>query len=62
MMHTKKANVDEVFVDLCRQMLRRDDSHDESRDDLQKPEDASTSRKKRNRRKRKDRDHRCMIL
>ncbi|KAK3330938.1 putative KREV1 protein [Apodospora peruviana] len=60
-----RTNVDEVFIDLCRQMLRRDDYHDDSRaDDIyyQKAEDPSSSTKKKRRRKRKDRDHRCIIL
>ncbi|KAK3394108.1 krev-1 [Podospora didyma] len=57
-----RTNVDEVFVDLCRQMLRRDDMND-TRDDeyYQKPEDPSSS-KRRRRKKRKDREHRCTIL
>ncbi|KAK3996503.1 P-loop containing nucleoside triphosphate hydrolase protein [Cladorrhinum sp. PSN332] len=54
-----RINVDEIFVDLCRQLLRRDDSQEEARDEMmyQKAEDAAA--KKRRRRKRKDR---CMIL
>lgn len=53
------VNVDEIFVDLCRQLLRRDDLQEEARDELmyQKEEDAAA--KKRRRRKRKDR---CMII
>jgi len=59
-----RANVDEVFIDLCRQMLRRRDDHvDDPREDVyyQKPEDPSAAKKKR-RRKRKDGDRKCVIL
>lgn len=58
-----RMNVDEVFVDLCRQMLRRDDAYDRSQDNddyYAKPEDRHTSAKKRRRRKRDN--HRCVIL
>jgi len=58
------VNVDEVFVDLCRQMLRRDDVYDRSQehdDYYAKLEDAHASGKKRRRRKR-DHHHRCVIL
>ncbi|KAK0717077.1 ras family-domain-containing protein [Lasiosphaeria miniovina] len=58
-----RTNVDEVFVDLCRQMLRRDDYNEDTRDDdyYQKQEYPASS-KKRERRRRKDREHRCVIL
>ncbi|KAK4151901.1 ras family-domain-containing protein [Chaetomidium leptoderma] len=56
-----RTNVDEPFVDLCRQMLRRDDTHDDLRDDLyyphQRVEDPAA--KRRRRKKRKDK---CSIL
>ncbi|KAK3310748.1 small GTPase superfamily, partial [Chaetomium strumarium] len=53
-----RTNVDEAFIDLCRQMLRRDDTHDDLHDDpsSQRAEDAA---KRHRRRKRKDR---CTIL
>jgi hypothetical protein len=57
------VNVDEVFVDLCRQMLRRDDVYDRSADHddyYAKQEDGHTSGKKRRRRRRDH--HRCVIL
>ncbi|KAJ4390318.1 Ras- protein rsr1 [Neurospora sp. IMI 360204] len=65
-----RTNVDEVFVDLCRQMLRRDDSgHDD--DDARngggygygqgKQEDCPGTMKKKRRRKRKG-DHKCIIM
>lgn len=61
---TTIANVDEVFIDICRQMLRADDAMeamDEGDDGSRyRPDD---SRRKRRRRKRKDKDHpRCVIL
>lgn len=57
------ANVDEVFVDLCRQMLRREDAPEDSRGDsyYQKAEEPSPARRRR-RRKHKDRSSRCVIL
>lgn len=58
------ANVDEVFIDLCRQMLRRDDSElPHNHDDIyyQKAEDHSSS-KRRHRRKNKEHRTRCVIL
>ncbi|KAK0656458.1 ras family-domain-containing protein [Cercophora newfieldiana] len=56
-----RTNVDEVFVDLCRQMLRRDDAPDNSQDlYYDKGEDPSSSRR---RRKRKHKHGpRCTIL
>lgn len=58
------ANVDEVFIDLCRQMLRRDDIHDDSRADdvyYHKSDDPSSS-KRRRRRKGRDKEHKCVVL
>ncbi|KAI2466738.1 ras-domain-containing protein [Annulohypoxylon bovei var. microspora] len=61
-----KTNVDEVFVDLCRQMLRRDDAGEnylEDQDDKFDPYSISYY-KKRRRRKERDPNHRprCVIL
>jgi Ras-related protein Rap-1B len=56
------VNVDEVFVDLCRQMLRRDDVYDRSAEHDEyytKHEDSQPGRK---RRRRKRDQHRCVIL
>lgn len=58
-----RANVDEVFVDLCRQMLRKDDlqgpSHNMYEDDYKYESHASSDWRRRRRR----RDaHRCTIL
>ncbi|KAL2023508.1 hypothetical protein VTK56DRAFT_2116 [Thermocarpiscus australiensis] len=54
-----RTNVDEAFLDLCRQMLRRDDDNDDSRDDAysQRPDDRVARR-----RRRKARKERCAIL
>lgn len=61
----RKANVDEVFVDLCRQMLRRDDDNDITHEDEDKFDPYSISYYK-NRRKRKEggghNRPRCVIL
>jgi hypothetical protein len=61
-----KANVDEVFIDLCRQMLRKDDDYLASNetDDSGFNFDALRGGNKRKRRMRlRDRDHpRCVIL
>jgi hypothetical protein len=53
------ANVDEAFIDLCRQMLRREDIPDDMRDDpyLQRADDPAAKRRRRKRRKEK-----CAIL
>jgi len=65
--HTNQstANVDEVFVDLCRQMLRRDDAAETLAGEEDKFDPYSISYYK-NRRKRKDgKEHnraRCVIL
>ena len=58
-----QANVDEVFIDLCRQMLRKEDDttdpDDASRIDALKP----TNNKRRRRSKFRDSTHpRCVIL
>ena len=57
------ANVDEVFVDLCRQMLRKDDTMDRGAEDdyYQKYEDPSSARKKKSKRRKRS-EHRCVIL
>ncbi len=53
------ANVDEAFIDLCRQMLRRDDSQEDVRDEPypQRADDLEAKRRRRKRRKEK-----CVIL
>ncbi|EAA35290.3 hypothetical protein GE21DRAFT_254 [Neurospora crassa] len=67
-----RTNVDEVFIDLCRQMLRRDDSGQLDDDDgarngsgygygQGKQEDGHGPMKKKRRRKRKG-DHKCIIM
>ncbi|KAK3693784.1 ras family-domain-containing protein [Podospora appendiculata] len=59
-----RSNVDEVFVDLCRQMLRRrDDTNDDTRDDIyyQKAEDPLAPRKKR-KKTHNERHRRCVVL
>ncbi|KAK4192584.1 ras family-domain-containing protein [Podospora australis] len=55
-----RINVDEVFTDLCRQLLRRDDLQDQEQNDpyYQKAEEAAAKRKAR----RKKRKERCTIL
>ncbi|KAK4452888.1 ras family-domain-containing protein [Podospora aff. communis PSN243] len=56
-----RTNVDEVFVDLCRQMLRRDDAPDNSQDSYyDKGEDHSSSRRRRKRKQKQG--PRCTIL
>lgn len=55
-----RTNVDEVFIDLCRQMLRKYDSVDASQDDYYQKEDPSSRRKRGKRRRRLE--HRCVIL
>ncbi|KAK4130135.1 ras-domain-containing protein, partial [Trichocladium antarcticum] len=54
-----RTNVDEPYIDLCRQMLRRDDNHDEFREDplSQRADDLAAKRRRRKRRKDK-----CAIL
>jgi len=56
-----RTNVDEVFVDLCRQMLRRDDAQENSHDSYyDKGEDPSSSRRRRKRKQKQG--PRCTIL
>ncbi|CAJ2503700.1 Uu.00g110940.m01.CDS01 [Anthostomella pinea] len=64
-----RTNVDEVFIDLCRQMLRKEDSDDPNVDDDDRFDPYSISYyKKRRRRKEKERGGRdpnrprCVIL
>lgn len=57
------ANVDEIFIDICRQMLRRDDELQAKAD----AEDGDMANKgpsghRRRRRGRKKSDQRCIIL
>ncbi|KAH6628548.1 P-loop containing nucleoside triphosphate hydrolase protein [Chaetomium tenue] len=54
-----RTNVDEAFIDLCRQMLRRDDNPDDMRDDPYplRADDPAAKRRRRKRRKEK-----CAIL
>ncbi|KAH6888157.1 ras family-domain-containing protein [Thelonectria olida] len=57
-----RTNVDEVFVDLCRQMLRRDDELQALADDGDGyKHDMNGSHKRRRRRRRKD-SPRCIVL
>lgn len=53
------ANVDEAFIDLCRQMLRREDNHDDPRDDPYPLRGDDPMARRRRRRKRKEK---CTIL
>ncbi|CAK7225235.1 Ras-related protein rsr1 [Sporothrix curviconia] len=55
-----RTNVDEVFIDLCRQMLRREDTDPAFEDDDRAPAQSSSHR--RGRRRRRDNGHRCVIL
>ena len=55
-----RTNVDEVFIDLCRQMLRRDDLDPAYEDDERAPAPSSSHR--RSRRRRREGGHRCVIL
>lgn len=52
-----QANVEEVFIDLCRQMLRRDDEYNAQGD----ADDKYDNGHKRRRRRRKQ-GPRCVIL
>ncbi|KXX80875.1 Ras-related protein Rap-1 [Madurella mycetomatis] len=54
-----RTNVDEAFTDLCRQMLRRDDSNDDTRDDPNSQRSDDWASRRRRRRKRKEK---CTIL
>ncbi|KAK4042188.1 ras family-domain-containing protein [Parachaetomium inaequale] len=54
-----RTNVDEAFIDLCRQMLRRDDIHDDARGDPYplRADDPGAKRRRKKRRK-----EQCSIL
>ncbi|KAG7291682.1 hypothetical protein NEMBOFW57_001701 [Staphylotrichum longicolle] len=54
-----RTNVDEAFIDLCRQMLRRDDNQDDSREEAYPPRADDPNARRRRRKKRKDK---CTIL
>lgn len=58
------ANVDEVFVDLCRQMLRRDDDvgFDDGNDDYHHDGGLGGSQKRRRRRRLRDGNVKCVVL
>ncbi|KAI0154176.1 ras family-domain-containing protein [Xylariaceae sp. FL1272] len=56
-----RTNVDEVFIDLCRQMLRRDDANDRREEDEYDPYSLSSHRKRRRRREKKSAG-KCVIL
>ncbi|KAJ4246180.1 Ras- protein rsr1 [Fusarium falciforme] len=58
-----RTNVDEVFIDLCRQMLRKDDEQSASMeaDEGYKYDHGRSSHKRHRRRRRKD-SPRCVIL
>lgn len=58
-----RTNVDEVFIDLCRQMLRREDTDPafEIDDKIQNHHHSSSSNR-RVRRRRRETGHRCVIL
>lgn len=56
------ANVEEVFIDLCRQMLRKDDEYDAGEQENAYKYDSHNGGSKR-RRRRILKDHpRCVIL
>lgn len=59
-----RTNVDEVFIDLCRQMLRKDDEQNASMeaDEGYKYDHGRSSHNKRHRRKRRKDSPRCAIL
>ncbi|KAH8882728.1 ras small monomeric GTPase [Thozetella sp. PMI_491] len=56
-----RTNVDEVFTDLCRQMLRRDDAVDHSNEDDYYAKENQSSRRRRGRRRKRG-EHRCVVL
>jgi hypothetical protein len=56
------ANVDEVFVDLCRQMLRKEDSEDNMNDKFHNYQYEDGSSSKKYRKKRRNRENRCVVL
>jgi len=59
-----RTNVDEVFIDLCRQMLRKDDDYGGADDnDDYKYDSVGGSHKKRRRRRLREHSHpRCVVL
>ncbi|KAK4214106.1 putative ras [Rhypophila decipiens] len=60
-----RSNVDEVFIDLCRQMLRREDYVDDSRENdpyYHKADDPSSSKRRRRRKNRDNKEHKCVVL
>lgn len=59
-----RTNVDEVFIDLCRQMLRKEDEqgHGEEDEDTYKYDSLGASSKRRRRRRFRDSNQRCAIL
>ncbi|KEZ43053.1 hypothetical protein SAPIO_CDS5131 [Scedosporium apiospermum] len=58
-----RRNVNEVFIDLCRQMLRKDDLSDDMLDDRDDKFDAvHRISRRRKKRKKKDGAPRCIIL
>lgn len=61
-----RTNVDEVFIDLCRQMLRKDDDYLQSNDADDggfKFDNFGGSLKRKRRRRLRDREHpKCVIL
>ncbi|TPX13948.1 uncharacterized protein E0L32_005648 [Thyridium curvatum] len=59
------ANVEEVFIDLCRQLLRRDDAHELLREHQHAHDDqhsGSQPFRRRGRKRRRDGHPRCIIL
>jgi len=56
----RRANVDEVFIDLCRQIIRKENSS--VQDSGQEPESERVERPRRARRRRKKDSPRCSIL
>lgn len=58
------ANVDEVFIDLCRQMLRKEDEqgHGDEDEDTYKYDSMGASNKRRRRRRLRDSNQRCVVL
>lgn len=57
------ANVDEVFIDICRQMLRADDAMDAMNELDDNGRYRSEERGGRRRKRRRNKDHpRCVLL
>ncbi|SPO03859.1 probable novel protein of ras superfamily KREV-1 [Cephalotrichum gorgonifer] len=57
-----RRNVNEVFIDLCRQMLRKDDISDDVNDDGHDKNDGVYRIGRKKRRRRKDGGTRCVLL